>query len=114
MHMSGDPSDPVGILMAASFIRDDAPWLYELAMEVYRAVKSEDSEAIKREMKRLQHFADFMAHGPFMDEFGFESKETYITVMEFPRILEHMLRRTLEAKKPHSQRRAVSKQPSQT
>ncbi len=35
MHMSEDPSDPVAILLAASMIRDDAPWIYELAMEVY-------------------------------------------------------------------------------
>jgi len=40
MHMSEEPGDPVAILMAASLMRDDAPWLYELALEVYRAVKS--------------------------------------------------------------------------
>src|ERR1700730_16977906 len=34
IHMAGEPGDPVAILMAASVIRDDAPWL------VYRAVKS--------------------------------------------------------------------------
>jgi hypothetical protein len=25
MHMAGDPGDPVAILMAASFVRDDCP-----------------------------------------------------------------------------------------
>lgn len=113
LHMSGDPTDPVGILMAASFIRDDAPWLYELAMEVYRAVKSDDAEAIKREMKRLQRFSEFMMHGPFMEEFGFEGKEAYIFCREFPRMLEHMLSRTLEEKKPPSPRRAPRKQSDQ-
>ena len=33
--------------MAASIVRDDAPWLYELAMEVYRAVKLGDSDAYR-------------------------------------------------------------------
>jgi hypothetical protein len=47
LHMSGDPSDPVGILMVASLIRDDLPWLYELAMEVYRAAKDGDVEGIE-------------------------------------------------------------------
>ena len=38
MHISGGQGDPVGVLMAASMIRDKAPWLYELAMEAYRAL----------------------------------------------------------------------------
>jgi len=113
LHMSGDPADPVGILMAASLIRDDVPWLYELAMEVYRAAKSEDAAAIQREMKRLQRFSDFMIHGPFMEELGFESKDVYMFCREFPRMLEHMLGRTLEDKKPHHQRIAPRKQPDQ-
>ena len=28
MHMSGAPGDPVAILMAASIVREDMPWLY--------------------------------------------------------------------------------------
>ncbi len=105
MHMSGDPSDPVGILMAASFVRDDAPWLYELAMEVYRAVKSGDVVAIEQEMARLRHFSEIMMHGPFMEELGFGGKESHVFFMEFPRMLEHMLMRTLEEKKSHRARR---------
>jgi hypothetical protein len=113
LHMSGDPSDPIGILMAASFIRDDAPWLYELAMEVYRTVKSEDAAAIQREMKRLQRFSEFMMHGPFMEEFGSEGKDAYMFCREFPGMLEHMLSRTIGEKKPQSQRRAHRKEPYQ-
>ncbi len=99
MHMSGDSTDPVGILMVASFIREDAPWLYELAMEVYRAVKSGDTAAIEQEVMRLQRFSKMMMHGPFIEEFGFGGKESQMFFMEFPRMLEHMLMRTLEAKK---------------
>lgn len=102
MHMSGEPGDPVAILMAASLVRDDMPWLYELAMEVYRAVKAENEEAIKRELKRLRRFSEVMLHGPFMEEFGFGGKEAQMFAMEFPRMLEHSLMRTLEMKKSHS------------
>lgn len=113
MHMSGDPSDPVGILMVASLVRDDAPWLYELAMEVYRAVKSGDTEAIEREIARLRHFSEFTMHGPLMEEFGFGGKESHMFLMEFPRMLEHMLRRTLEGKKPLKGRRSARALPDQ-
>ena len=105
MHMSRDSSDPVGILMAASFVREDAPWLYELAMEVYRAVKSGDATAIEQEMARLHRFSKMMMRGPFMEEFGFGGKESQMFFMEFPRMLEHMLMRTLEEKKSNRVRR---------
>ena len=113
MHMSGDPGDPVGILMAASVVRDDAPWLYELAMEVYRAVKSGDAAAIEQEMARLRRFSEIMMRGPFMEELGFGGKESHMFFMEFPRMLEHMLRRTLEEKKSHKARRPPRSQPEQ-
>lgn len=94
MHMSGEPGDPVGILMAASMMREDAPWLYELAMEVYRAVKSGNPEAVERESHRLRNFSEMMLHGPFMREFA--DKESHIFMMEFSRMLDHILQRTLE------------------
>ena len=50
LHMSGKPGDPVGVLMAASMVRDDSPWLYEIAMESYRAIKSGKPDLIKAEI----------------------------------------------------------------
>ena len=96
MHLSGRASDPVGILIAASMVRDDAPWMYELAMEVYKAVKTGDRQAIEGEMTRLRKFSELMMRGPFMEEFGFGGKESHMFIMEFPMMLDHMLRRTLE------------------
>lgn len=100
VHMAGRPGDPVAILMAASLVREDAPWLYELTMEVYRAVKSGDPEMIENEAERLQRFSEAMMHGPFMDEFVRHDKGTYMFLMEFPRMLHHLLARTLNEQKP--------------
>jgi hypothetical protein len=99
IHMAGEPGDPVGILMAASLIRDDLPWLYELAMEVYRAAKEGDMENIENEMRRLRRFSEFTMRGRFMEEFGFASKEGHMLAMEFPRMLEHVLMRAMENRK---------------
>jgi hypothetical protein len=114
MHMAGEPGDPVGILMAASVLRDDAPWLYELAMEVYRAVKSGDPAAIETEMARLQRFSEFTMRGPFMEEFSPGGKESYMFLREFPLMLLHMLSRMLEEKKPHPRRRPPRPQSKQS
>ncbi len=101
LHMAGEPGDPVGILMAASMVRDDAPWLYELVMEVYRAVKSGDREAISNEMRRLERFSEFGMHSPVMEEFAIGGRESHMFLLEFPRMLHHMLSRTIEHHPPH-------------
>lgn len=104
MHMLGEPGDPIAVVMAASFIREDMPWLYELAMEAYRAAKNGDAEAVEREIKKVRRFSEIMTHGPFMDDLGYTSKESYLFAMEFPRFLEHALRRPPTLKPPASRR----------
>jgi hypothetical protein len=101
MHIAGEPGDPVTVLMAASMVREEMPWLYELAMEVYRAVKAEDSNAIEREMRRLHRFSEAVLRGPFMEELGF-SREFHMFAHELPRMLDHMMVRTLDAMKARS------------
>jgi hypothetical protein len=108
MEMVGGRDDPTGILVAASFIRDDLPWLYELAMEVYRAVKLGDAEAIEREMTRLRQVVEFAMHGPLMEMLG-DREDSFRFAMEFPRLLERSLRRRLEIKKTHPRRRAAQR-----
>jgi hypothetical protein len=113
MHMSlkDDPGDPVILLIAASLIRDDMPWLYELAIEIYRAVKVGNTEAINSEMMRLRRFSEMMMRGPFMDELGFDYKESRMLAMEFHRMFEHVLMRTLSMKKADSPARRPQRSP---
>lgn len=107
LHLAGEPGDPVGILLAASLVREDMPWLYELSMEVYRAVKSGDPLATERELSKLRRLSEMMLHGPFMEEFG--RKENHIIAIEFPRLLERFLRHSLQL-----QGEPVLKRPKQT
>jgi hypothetical protein len=93
--------------LAASVIRDDAPWLYEIAMEAYRAVKADDPAGIEREMGRIHRFSEFMMRGPFMEEFAMGSKDAHMFCMEFPRMLERMLERALAERKGLQRRRSL-------
>lgn len=95
MHMSDETNEPVSILMFASVVRDDMPWLYELAMEVYRAARTGDGRAVQREMRGFLRLSEMMI-GNFAEELGLANAESRRFAMEFPRILEHMLMRTLE------------------
>lgn len=92
LHMSGEPGDPVGLLMAASLVRDDSPWLYELAMESYRVVKAGDPEAIEAEIHRIRHFMESRMFMMLTEEFGMrDDKESFMMSREFPHLLEHAL-----------------------
>jgi len=110
MHMGSEPGDPIGILLAASMVREDIPWFYEIAQEAYHAIKTGDTESAEKEIQRMKRISEMFMHGPFMKEFG--SEEAHIFMMEFPRMFEHILRRCIETKKPTARRRG-SKTPSE-
>ena len=46
LHFREDRVILSGFLWPASMIQDEAPWLYELAMEAYRALQSGDPTAL--------------------------------------------------------------------
>jgi hypothetical protein len=102
MHMNDDPEDPIGLLLAASMVRDDMPWFYEIVLEAYHAIRSGDSHAAEREVTRLRNLPKMLMHGPFMDEFG--DKDMHMFMMEFPRMFEHAFRRYVDNKKPTPRR----------
>jgi len=110
MHMCAEPGDPIGILLAASMVREDMPWFYEIALEAYHAIKAGDTASAEKEVQHLNRLTHIFMHGPFMEEFG--GKEAHILMIEFPRFFEHMVTRCIEAKKPPSRRRG-SKPPTE-
>ena len=88
-HMIGArPGEPIGILMLASMLRDDAPWLYELGLEAYRAAKSGRREQARAAMKRFQRAAEFTLHGPFgVEEMGLDPRMLHMIEREFDHLL---------------------------
>ena len=109
MDMGGEGGDPIGILLAASMVREDMPWFYEIALEAYHAIKAGDTEAAERASKRMNRITEMLMHGPFMEEFG--NKESHMMMMEFPRMFEHMLHRYIETKKPPTRRKVPKQSP---
>ncbi len=110
MMITEEPDNPITILMAASLIRDDMPWLYELAIEAYRTAKSGDIEAIKMEIKRIRHFSKYIQHSKFLERMGFRNEESFMMSMEFPRMIEHSLSRIIESKSSQVVRRGILNQ----
>jgi hypothetical protein len=106
LHMGGDAQDPIGLLIMASMFRDDLPWLYEIALEAYHALRTGDLPGADREMVRLRGMTEMFMRGPFAEELGVGGREAHMWLMEMPHMFEGMIRRCRESKKPARRRRS--------
>lgn len=86
-HMLGDtPGDPIALLFLASFFREELPWLYEIALEAYRACRAGTQEAAADAMKRFRRAARALEEGPFIsEEYGIDRKTIHMILREFER-----------------------------
>ena len=100
MHMRGQKAEPINILIFASLIRDDVPWLYEIAMEAYRALTSGTLKAVEQIRHSLKQVRDLPMRSPIFEELGMMgSKQMHMIMMEGPRMLEKMVLRCIKEKK---------------
>jgi hypothetical protein len=94
-RMSRRSDDPIGLLIIASLVREDFPWLYEIGVEAYRGAKSPNLERAENAMRGFRDAAEATVRGPFMEELG-PSKEVYMFLSELPGIIHNYMERVLE------------------
>lgn len=85
--MGTKPGDPVMLLMFGSLCRDEAPWLYELTMDAYRAAKAGNRAEARETLDRLRRASKFLMEGPFLEEVGADPRMLHMLFRE----MEHML-----------------------
>jgi hypothetical protein len=95
--ISGVPGDVSGLLILGSVFREDFPWLYELCLDAYRCLKTEDYAQASDAVFRLQRAADFTLHGPMAEDV---SKEMQIMLMDFPLLIENIIGRQMHGVLP--------------
>ncbi|MGO8757534.1 MAG: TIR domain-containing protein [Terracidiphilus sp.] len=80
------------ILVAFSLVREEFPWLYELAAQLYRAIGSGDPRATEDARRALMGAVEISTHGPWM--FGLirgpEDEEALHFVRHFSREIGHL------------------------
>ena len=102
LHTGKMDSGTVGILVFASLVRDDAPWLYEVAMEAFRALTSGTQKMVEQIIRAVNMLKKFPMRSPMFGELGFmDNKEMHWLMIEGPQILERMVMICLEEKKGH-------------
>ncbi|MDD5063575.1 MAG: hypothetical protein PHQ35_02295 [Phycisphaerae bacterium] len=100
-HMvTRESRQPIAILLLAGLLREEIPLLSEVAMELYRVVKSGTREEIEESLRVFQHLTDIFMHGPMAEELGMFSKESRMLLHELPMFMSHNVRRYLAERKP--------------
>jgi hypothetical protein len=88
-RMTEGPGDPIKILIVASMLRDEAPWIYELALEAYRAVRSGRREEGRAAVHRFIEAVELMQRGPLPEIFGVDPAIFKIVRSEFLGIFDY-------------------------
>jgi hypothetical protein len=96
MHISGkEAGGNISILIVASFLKEDFPWLYDLAAETYRKLEAGHPGA-DESLNQFYRLFERLAHGPFLWEMGGRSKERIFEIEELMMFSRHLLERTLD------------------
>jgi len=91
-HFIGErPDDPIAILILASAVRDDAPWLYELGLNAYEAISGRRRDA-DRAVRRFLRAIEGTLRGPFVEDLGIDPRTLEMILHELPRFVDRYLR----------------------
>jgi hypothetical protein len=78
--MTDGPRDPLRLLIMFSLVKDELPWLYELAVDAYHETVRRSARATAAQL-RLRKALEFMRRGPWLMEV-FENKEMHMVFRE--------------------------------
>jgi hypothetical protein len=85
-------SPGLGWLVFISMYKDELPWLYELGLELYRALESQDPKLVSLSAKKIRACVDLCFHSPMGEIFmGAEEMRSLRLFRNLPDIMEHYL-----------------------
>lgn len=85
------PDNPIGILLATSMFRDEAPWFEVLGREVYVSMMGKNRIRTDKAVRALQLAMEFMFYTPFGKDLFGESEEDSTFLRDAMENLENML-----------------------
>lgn len=95
--MSDGEGRSAALLVLLSFVKEDAPWLYEVGMQIYQAMQASDRNAVVAAHKQFQMTMEFMLRGPLARDILREDEESYVMVQYVPELIERSVVEYLES-----------------
>jgi hypothetical protein len=81
----------VPVLIMFSMLRDDYPWLYELGLQLYRAIESGNAKAIQRERKIIASTIEMVLHGGFAEMVGGRYEDSMMMLNHIVRSMDRLI-----------------------
>jgi len=94
------------LLMVLALTKDDTPWLYEIGMEIYRAMMADDRGTVKAAYKQFQVTVEMILHGPWRRELYRDDEESFMMARYLPEMIDRTVGEYLASS---SVRRRLSK-----
>lgn len=89
----------VAWLLFISVLREDLPWIYEIGLDLYHALRAGDAKAISEARKELQAILEATTHGPFFHEIiRPDNEEVFFMIRHLPELVERFLERSTHDK----------------
>lgn len=81
IHMGREIPDGIHLLIISSQFRDDFPWLYDLAVDAYRKLSSNDAGALEA-LAILEELFNMTVRHPIFREMAYRGKERHFEMEE--------------------------------
>lgn len=94
-----------GWLMFLNAMREDMPWVYDLGMDVYHALRSQDLDRINESRRRFVAALHAAEHSRAMRHMFPDDDESRMMIHHLPELVEHFLERSSVALEPSGAKR---------
>jgi hypothetical protein len=115
MFRSFPPGDAAGrgaaLLIVLSFVREDAPWLYEIGMQIYQAMQASDRSALNAAHKQFRMAMEITVSGPLGREYLRDDEDGFLLVRYIPELIERTVMECLDSMPRRRVTRAASAKP---
>lgn len=95
-------ADPIGILILAAPFKEDLPWIYDIASEIYRATTTGRDRTVQKLLRDFEAVVRATARGPVAEEL-LNDKESYRLLRELPDMMEFYIQDMLHRAPPTSE-----------
>ncbi len=94
LHMPEMEDSPfLGLLIWLGLFRNEFPWLYDIAYELYQASEDDDLSKVDKLTSMLLRTSKMMRRNHILEEFC-DSKDSYVIIRELPHMLERIVMRS--------------------
>ena len=98
----------VAWLLFLSVFKDDVPWIYEIGLELYRALRSGDAKTISEAREELIAILEATSHGPFFHEIMRpEDEEVYFMIRHLPEMIDRFIENLPTGTRPQRSRTII-------